>query len=64
MSGRGRFTEREVIDKMIAIVRIPPQIHRQRHRGHELCRHRVLHHQSGRFAETMNAVVFFSWAVR
>jgi L-serine dehydratase len=51
---RGNFSEREVIDQMIAIVRIL-----RRSIGLGLAgtsyADRVLHHQSGRFAELMNA---------
>ncbi|MCB1275110.1 L-serine ammonia-lyase, iron-sulfur-dependent, subunit alpha [Prosthecobacter sp.] len=51
---RGNFTEHEVIDKMIAIVRI---LRRSISSGIEGTSYedRVLHHQSGRFQELMNA---------
>ena len=51
---RGDFTEREVIDKMIAIVRILRKSIASGIAGTSY-EDRVLHHQSGRFAEMMNA---------
>ncbi len=51
---RGNFTEREVIDKMIAIVRILKKSITSGIAGTKY-EDRVLHHQSGRFAELMNA---------
>jgi L-serine dehydratase len=51
---RGSFTEREVIDKMIAIVRILRKSIASGIAGTSY-EDRVLHHQSGRFAEMMNA---------
>jgi L-serine dehydratase len=51
---RGNFTEREVIDKMIAIVRILRRSIASGIAGTSY-EDRVLHHQSGRFAEMMNA---------
>lgn len=51
---RGNFTEREVIDKMIAIVRILRKSIASGISGTSY-EDRVLHHQSGRFAELMNA---------
>ncbi len=51
---RGNFTEREVIDKMIAIVRILRKSIASGIAGTSY-EDRVLHHQSGRFAELMNA---------
>lgn len=51
---RGNFTEREVIDKMIAIVRILRKSIATGIAGTSY-EDRVLHHQSGRFAEMMNA---------
>ena len=51
---RGNFTEREVIDKMIAIVRILRKSIASGIAGTSY-EDRVLHHQSGRFAEMMNA---------
>ncbi|MDZ4401022.1 L-serine ammonia-lyase, iron-sulfur-dependent, subunit alpha [Prosthecobacter sp.] len=51
---RGDFTEREVIDKMIAIVRILRKSIASGISGTSY-EDRVLHHQSGRFAEMMNA---------
>ena len=51
---RGNFTEREVIDKMIAIVRILRKSIASGITGTSY-EDRVLHHQSGRFAEMMNA---------
>jgi L-serine dehydratase len=51
---RGSFTEREVIDKMIAIVRILRKSIASGIAGTNY-EDRVLHHQSGRFAELMNA---------
>lgn len=50
---RGNFTEREVIDKMIAIVRILRKSIASGIAGTSY-EDRVLHHQSGRFAEMMN----------
>jgi L-serine dehydratase len=49
---RGSFTEREVIDKMIAIVRILRKSIASGIAGTSY-EDRVLHHQSGRFAEMM-----------
>lgn len=51
---RGRFTEREVVAKMVDIIRI---LRRSIARGIAGTSYedRVLHHQSGRFQETMNA---------
>jgi L-serine dehydratase len=51
---RGNFTEREVIDKMIAIVRILRKSIASGIAGTSY-EDRVLHHQSGRFAEMMEA---------
>jgi L-serine dehydratase len=51
---RGNFTEREVIDKMIAIIRILRKSIASGIAGTSY-EDRVLHHQSGRFAEMMNA---------
>ena len=51
---RGNFTEREVIDKMIAIVRILRKSIASGIAGTSY-EDRVLHNQSGRFAEMMNA---------
>lgn len=51
---RGSFTEREVIDKMIDIVRILRKSIASGIAGTSY-EDRVLHHQSGRFAEMMNA---------
>jgi L-serine dehydratase len=51
---RGNFTESEVIDKMIAIVRILRKSIASGIAGTSY-EDRVLHHQSGRFAEMMNA---------
>jgi L-serine dehydratase len=51
---RGNFTEREVIDKMIAIVRILRKSVASGIAGTSY-EDRVLHHQSGHFAEMMNA---------
>jgi L-serine dehydratase len=51
---RGNFTEREVIDRMIAIVRILRKSIASGIAGTSY-EDRVLHHQSGRFAEMMNA---------
>ena len=51
---RGDFTEREVIDKMIAIVRILRKSIASGIAGTSY-EDRVLHHQSGRFAEMMKA---------
>ena len=51
---RGNFTEREVIGKMIAIVRILRKSIASGIAGTSY-EDRVLHHQSGRFAEMMNA---------
>ncbi len=51
---RGNFSEREVIDKMIAIVRILRKSIAGGIAGTSY-EDRVLHHQSGRFAEMMNA---------
>lgn len=51
---RGSFTEREVIDKMIEIVRILRKSIASGIAGTSY-EDRVLHHQSGRFAEMMNA---------
>jgi L-serine dehydratase len=51
---RGSFTEREVIDKMIAIVRILRKSIASGIAGTSY-EDRVLHHQSGRFAEMMGA---------
>ena len=51
---RGSFTEREVIDKMIAIVRILRKSIASGIAGTSY-EDRVLHHQSGRFAEMMKA---------
>jgi L-serine dehydratase len=51
---RGRFAEREVIDKMIAIVRILRKSIASGIAGTSY-EDRVLHHQSGRFAEMMEA---------
>ena len=51
---RGNFTEREVIDKMISIVRILRKSIASGIAGTSY-EDRVLHHQSGRFAEMMNA---------
>jgi L-serine dehydratase len=51
---RGGFTEREVIDKMIEIVRILRKSVGSGIAGTSY-EDRVLHHQSGRFAEMMNA---------
>jgi L-serine dehydratase len=51
---RGNFTEREVIDKMIAIVRILRKSIVSGIAGTSY-EDRVLHHQSGRFAEMMKA---------
>jgi L-serine dehydratase len=51
---RGCFAEREVIDKMIAIVRILRKSIASGIAGTSY-EDRVLHHQSGRFAEMMNA---------
>lgn len=51
---RGNFTEREIIDKMIAIVRILRRSIASGIAGTSY-EDRVLHHQSGRFAEMMNA---------
>jgi L-serine dehydratase len=51
---RGSFTEREVIDKMIVIVRILRKSIAGGIVGTSY-EDRVLHHQSGRFAEMMNA---------
>jgi L-serine dehydratase len=51
---RGSFAEREVIDKMIAIVRILRKSIASGIAGTSY-EDRVLHHQSGRFAEMMNA---------
>ena len=51
---RGNFTEREVIDKMITIVRILRKSIASGIAGTSY-EDRVLHHQSGRFAEMMNA---------
>lgn len=51
---RGDFTEREVIDKMIAIVRILRKSIASGIAGTQY-EDRVLHHQSGRFANLMNA---------
>lgn len=51
---RGNFTEREVIDKMIAIVRILRKSIASGIAGTSY-EDRVLHHQSGKFAELMNA---------
>ncbi len=51
---RGNFTEREVIDKMIAIVRILRKSIASGIAGTSY-EDRVLHHQSGRFAELMRA---------
>jgi len=51
---RGNFTELEVIDKMIAIVRILRKSIASGIAGTSY-EDRVLHHQSGRFAEMMNA---------
>ncbi len=50
---RGNFTEREVIDKMIAIIRILRKSIASGIAGTSY-EDRVLHHQSGRFAEMMN----------
>lgn len=51
---RGNFTEREVIDKMTEIVRILRKSIASGIAGTSY-EDRVLHHQSGRFAEVMNA---------
>jgi L-serine dehydratase len=51
---RGNFTEREVVDRMIAIVRILRKSIASGIAGTSY-EDRVLHHQSGRFAEMMNA---------
>jgi len=51
---RGNFTEREVIDKMIAIVRILRKSIASGIAGTSY-EDRVLHHQSGKFAEMMKA---------
>jgi L-serine dehydratase len=51
---RGNFTELEVIDKMISIVRILRKSIASGIAGTSY-EDRVLHHQSGRFAEMMNA---------
>jgi L-serine dehydratase len=51
---RGSFAEREVIDKMVAIVRILRKSIASGIAGTSY-EDRVLHHQSGRFAEMMNA---------
>lgn len=51
---RGSFAEREVIDRMIAIVRILRKSIASGIAGTSY-EDRVLHHQSGRFAEMMNA---------
>ncbi|MES2595581.1 MAG: L-serine ammonia-lyase, iron-sulfur-dependent, subunit alpha [Verrucomicrobiota bacterium] len=51
---RGSFTEREVIEKMMAIVRILRKSIGSGIAGTSY-EDRVLHHQSGRFAEMMNA---------
>jgi len=51
---RGNFTEREVIDKMIAIVRILRKSIASGIAGTSY-EDRVLHHQSGRFAEMLKA---------
>jgi len=51
---RGNFTEREVIDKITAIVRILRKSIASGIAGTSY-EDRVLHHQSGRFAEMMNA---------
>jgi L-serine dehydratase len=51
---RGSFAEREVIEKMIAIVRILRNSIASGIAGTSY-EDRVLHHQSGRFAEMMNA---------
>ncbi|MFN0074926.1 MAG: L-serine ammonia-lyase, iron-sulfur-dependent, subunit alpha [Prosthecobacter sp.] len=51
---RGNFTELEVIDKMIAIIRILRKSIASGIAGTSY-EDRVLHHQSGRFAELMNA---------
>ncbi len=51
---RGNFTEREVIDKMIEIVRILRRSITSGIAGTSY-EDRVLHHQSGRFAELMKA---------
>ncbi|MEZ5384277.1 MAG: L-serine ammonia-lyase, iron-sulfur-dependent, subunit alpha [Prosthecobacter sp.] len=51
---RGQFTEREVIDKMIKIVRILRKSIASGIAGTSY-EDRVLHHQSGRFAEMINA---------
>ena len=51
---RGDFTEREVIDKMIAIVRILRKSIASGIAGTSY-EDRVLHHQSGRFAEMLDA---------
>lgn len=51
---RGNFSEREVIDKMIVIVRILRKSIASGIAGTSY-EDRVLHHQSGRFAEMMNA---------
>ena len=51
---RGNFTEREVIDKMTDIVRILRKSIASGIAGTSY-EDRVLHHQSGRFAEMMNA---------
>ncbi|MBX7207644.1 MAG: L-serine ammonia-lyase, iron-sulfur-dependent, subunit alpha [Verrucomicrobiaceae bacterium] len=51
---RGNFMEREVIDKMIEIVRILRKSIASGIAGTSY-EDRVLHHQSGRFAEMMNA---------
>lgn len=51
---RGNFTEREVIDKMIALIRILRKSIASGLAG-TCYEDRVLHHQSGRFAEMMQA---------
>lgn len=51
---RGNFTEREVINKMIAIIRILRKSIASGIAGTSY-EDRVLHHQSGKFAELMNA---------
>ncbi len=51
---RGNFTEREVIDKMVAIVRILRKSIASGIAGTSY-EDRVLHHQSGRFAEMLKA---------
>ena len=51
---RGSFTEREVIEKMLTIVRILRKSIASGIAGTSY-EDRVLHHQSGRFAEMMNA---------